>query len=395
MKRFLVAAALAACVATPVRAGLVISVTNEASEEARGADFVAQFLPLVNHLKAALHTEVTMVFSQNLTQELQKTRSGTYALLLGPAHVVGSALRYGYEPVGSFAGEERMQFIVPAHSPIKSLEEAQGKRLGLPASDSLATYLAMGEFNARGWTTSRFKEVRNFRLHEIVLHSLEIGVTDIGVVDERAAKKWLAKNEGRVIFETKAVPSLGIAVQSSLDKDMQAKIRDALLKGSRPALAHVAAVNNLGELRPMARESYNYVSTLGYFTPTVLAGVKIVTAEEAQALVKKGATFFDVRTDREYREKHCKDAILLPYVEKSKKEVGFDMGQDEFKLTEAAKDKSAPLVFACNGAECWKSYKASVWAHRHGYTNVHWFRGGLPEWRAKGLPLGEGAKTGG
>jgi len=297
-------------------------------------------------------------------------------------------LRYGYEPVGSFAGEERMQFIVPAKSPIKSLEESQGKRLGLPAADSLATYLALGEFNARGWQAkSHFKEIRNFRLHEIVLHSLEIGVTDIGVVDQRAAKKWLAQNEGRIIFETKAVPSLGIAVQSSLDKDTQAKIRDALLKGPRPALAQVAAANNLGDLRPMAKESYNYVSTLGYFTPSVLAGAKIVTAEEVQELVKKGATFYDVRTDREYREKHCKGAILLPYVEKSKKEVGFDMEQDEFKLTDMAKDKSAPLIFACNGGECWKSYKASVWAHRHGYTNIHWFRGGVPEWKAKGLPF--------
>jgi rhodanese-related sulfurtransferase len=82
-----------------------------------------------------------------------------------------------------------------------------------------------------------------------------------------------------------------------------------------------------------------------------------------------------------------KGALLLPYVEKSKKEVGYDMTQDEFKLAEAAKDKNAQLIFACNGGECWKSYKASLWAQKQGYRNVHWFRGGFPECKAKNLPM--------
>ena len=51
------------------------------------------------------------------------------------------------------------------------------------------------------------------------------------------------------------------------------------------------------------------------------------------------------------------------------------------------KDKNAPLIFACNGGECWKSYKASVWAANQGYRNVYWFRGGFPEWKAKDLPM--------
>ena len=45
-------------------------------------------------------------------------------------------------------------------------------------------------------------------------------------------------------------------------------------------------------------------------------------------------------------------------------------------------DKAAQLIFACNGAECWKSYKASHAAIQAGYTRVYWFRGGLPEWRS-------------
>ena len=48
-------------------------------------------------------------------------------------------------------------------------------------------------------------------------------------------------------------------------------------------------------------------------------------------------------------------------------------------------DRDAKLVFACNGPECWKSFKASQAAIKAGYRKVHWFRGGFPEWRSSGM----------
>ena len=49
-------------------------------------------------------------------------------------------------------------------------------------------------------------------------------------------------------------------------------------------------------------------------------------------------------------------------------------------------DKTKPVIFACNGAECWKSYKAAKVAAAKGFKSVYWLRGGLPEWDAGGLP---------
>jgi rhodanese-related sulfurtransferase len=62
--------------------------------------------------------------------------------------------------------------------------------------------------------------------------------------------------------------------------------------------------------------------------------------------------------------------------------------QDQFDLSKLVQDKNAPVVFACNGAECWKSYKASQAAIAAGYKQVYWFRGGFPEWNLAGLPTG-------
>lgn len=121
-------------------------------------------------------------------------------------------------------------------------------------------------------------------------------------------------------------------------------------------------------------------------TPTSLAGVTLVTAEQAKTLVDSGAPIIDARVANEYVESHIKGAKSVPYKEKSAKEQGFDASQDQFDLSKLPADKGAPLVLFCNSGECWKSYKASVVASKAGYTQVLWFRGGFPEWSAKGLP---------
>lgn len=121
-------------------------------------------------------------------------------------------------------------------------------------------------------------------------------------------------------------------------------------------------------------------------TPDKLDGVKVVTAEQARDLQAKGAPMIDTRVAAEYAEKSIKGAISVPYKEKSAKEVGFDRSADAFDLAKLPADKGKPLVFFCNAGECWKSYKASVVARDAGYKQIHWLRGGMPEWNAKGLP---------
>ena len=121
-------------------------------------------------------------------------------------------------------------------------------------------------------------------------------------------------------------------------------------------------------------------------TPATLAGTKVVGAAEAKKLIDGGATAIDTRVAAEYAEKTVKGAKSVPYKEKSAKEVGFDASQDQFDLSKLPADKAAPMVLFCNAGECWKSYKGSTAAVKAGYTKIYWFRGGLPEWVAAGLP---------
>jgi rhodanese-related sulfurtransferase len=122
-------------------------------------------------------------------------------------------------------------------------------------------------------------------------------------------------------------------------------------------------------------------------TPESLPGVTVVTAEKAKAMMEGGVLMVDTRVANEYVEQHIKGAVSVPYKEKSAKSVNFDASQDSFDLSKLPADKHTPVIFYCNAGECWKSYKSSVVAVKAGYMKIHWLRGGIPEWKAKGFPV--------
>jgi rhodanese-related sulfurtransferase len=103
-------------------------------------------------------------------------------------------------------------------------------------------------------------------------------------------------------------------------------------------------------------------------------------------LQQKGVPIVDVRSAKEYQEKHIRGAISIPYGEKSLKDVAFDPAMDEWAGPQQL-DKSKAAIFHCNGPECWKSYKAARVAMTKGFKSVYWFRGGVPEWDERGLAV--------
>lgn len=121
-------------------------------------------------------------------------------------------------------------------------------------------------------------------------------------------------------------------------------------------------------------------------TPAGLDGVTVVDVAKAKALNDGGAKMIDTRVAAEYAEGHIAGAISVPYKEKSPKTADADLSQDGFDLGKLPTDKNAALVMYCNGPECWKSYKGAKAAIKAGWKKVNWFRGGFPEWKAKGLP---------
>lgn len=327
--------------------------------------------------------------SNDATADLGATRSRTQDIFVAPAHVIGSALRYGYTPVLGLDKPVQAVLVAPRDSPVGSLAQAAGKRLGLPSQDSVVTYLLRGEINAANTTIKRhFGELYETRYQEALLPCLQLLRCDLVAVERSVYERWLAAGHAlKIVMESKQVPGLSVAIREGVRPPLaafDAALTEALA-GSDMLRAEKAKVMS------MHAADFDYVSTLGYFTPRDLPGAHVVDPAAVAQLLQQGASYIDTRTEAEFKAGRVPGARLVPYVEKSPKDADFDPRLDQFDLGKLPADRDALLIFACNGAECWKSYKASHAALKAGYKRVHWFRGGFPAWRAAGNKFDSGS----
>jgi len=353
-------------------------------EQSRVTEYFAWKAVLESALRKAGASAVTVQLSSDATRDLQTTRSRILDVYVAPAHVVGSAVRYGYVPLVGLDLKVQTLLVAPQASGITTLEQAKGKRLGLPQQDSLVTYLFRGEINAANTTIKRhFGSVYETRYQESLLICLQLFRCDVVAVERLMYERWKDAGEKLVVLmESRAAPGLSVAVRTDSKLSVPA-LRNTLSE----TLASDPVLSKIG--KPVAREvdNFAYVGTLGYFTPRSLPGAKVVDAAAVAQLLQRGARYIDARNDTEFNAGHVAGAKLVPYVEKSPKDTDYDAALDQFDLTQLGSDLNAELVFACNGPECWKSYKASRSAVKAGFTKVNWFRGGLPEWRSAGFKV--------
>jgi ABC-type phosphate/phosphonate transport system substrate-binding protein/rhodanese-related sulfurtransferase len=372
---------------------LLFNVTVDYDEERNSYTTQDVFQRLNRHMSASIGRPVKLVVAQNAERVGERVRTGTYNVLLTPSQLVGEAMKHGYTPVAKGGGETRVVLIGSTKSDVASLEQAKGRRLVLPHRESLVTFVVNGEFNAMGiHPRNYFSSVENMRLYGAVLYALELGQADVVAVKEDTAREWLAKHPGKgtIIKTMHEVPTLGVAVSDRLDDLTRNRVTQAVVGMDGELRSGLAAVG-MSSFEQARKDDFEYVSTLGYYTPRVLSGGTIVSAETVRTMLAKGVPLFDVRPPAQYQESHIPGARNLPYKMNSAKDVDFDGSLDTWDISRLPQNKDAPVIFQCNGAECWYSYKASRTAITHGYRNVHWFRGGLPEWKAKRYSLKSGA----
>lgn len=378
---FAIAAPMAAvAAAAPLN---VLVNPGDQGEQSRAASYLVLRAALADALREAKVGEANWIISTDATADLATTRSQMHDIFVAPAHVVSSALRHGYVPlVGNPKGAQAV-LVAMKDKGMSSLADTAGKRLGLPLQDSVVTYLVRGELNAANTSLkSHYRSVINMRYQDALLVCLQVRECDVVGVEKAVFDRWVAAGEPvQAVMQSRPAPGLSVAMRQSIAAGGAARsLQPVLLRtlAGSPSLAK----SGMDQLATVEMRDYEYVSTLGYFTPRQLPGAKVVDAGAVAELMRAGAVYIDTRTEAEFKAGHVPQARLVPYVEKSAKDTDFDAKLDAFDLAKLPQDKGAPIIFACNGAECWKSYKASLVALKAGYRQVHWFRGGFPEWRS-------------
>lgn len=375
-----------------VRAELILNVTLDYDQERDHVATQNVFNDLARALTSAVGQPVKLIMTQNAERVGERIRTGTYSMLLAPAQLVGLAMRNGYTPVAKTEKEAKIVLVTGKGSAVKSLETARGRRIALPHAESLVSYMVRGELNALGLSPSTyFSQVMHMNQYGAVLYALEIGQADLVAMKEDVAKDWIARNPGATIVKTLAeVPQAGVVVSDKVDAALRDRIRSAFTGLDKDLESRLNRAR-LGAFDPADKHDFEYVSTRGFYSPEVLPGANVVTAEQVKKLMGQSVPLFDVRPAAQYREAHIPGAVNLTYVMNSPKEVDFDDTVDSFDLTKLPKDKNAPMIFQCNGAECWYSYKAARYMVKRGYTKIYWFRTGLPAWKAAGYAVQSGA----
>ena len=107
-------------------------------------------------------------------------------------------------------------------------------------------------------------------------------------------------------------------------------------------------------------------------SPVSVPGSTVVTATEAKSLFDEGVAFIDVRKDSDFEAGRIPGAI----------HIALDTLTEDQLLEEVDRDEK--IVFYCNGVKCLRSSEASKKAVDWGFTQVFYFRKGLPAWATEG-----------
>lgn len=376
----------------PARGELLFNVTLDYDQERDHLAVQSVFSDLGRYLSGAVGQAVKVVMTQNAERVGERIRTNANPMLLMPAQLVGLSMRNGYTPVAKTESSTSLVLLARKNSNIKTLENARGKRIALPHRESLVTYLFKGEMNALGLSpSSYFSRVMHMTQYGAVLYSMEIGQADLVAMRADVAKEWMARDPNLVAVKSFAdVPNAGVVVSEKMDAALQDKIRAAFTKVPADIEKRLQRVR-MGNFDPADKIDFEHVATRGFYTPETIAGATIATAEMVKKLMSEGVPLFDVRPLAHRRNGFIPGSVSVPYVLNSPKEVEYDDAVDRFDLTKLPQDINAPMIFQCNGGECWFSYKAARYMVKRGYKRVYWFRTGLPAWKAAGYPIQQGS----
>jgi len=371
------------CAAGVASAGDVRVLLGVDPADSTGDVLLSASLAPAQSLTRVTGQRTTIAQTSTMSDVMRASRTVENEIIIAPAHVTASAILHAYQLLAT-SGQDQV-FALVVRNDIDTIEKLPKKRLYLPQQDSLRSYVAKGLLTEAGIKLGQFSKVTYGNTSGGGLVALSFDMADVTVADEAQAKEWIAAHpgQGRILKTTRPVPG---GMNMVVRKDFCAQECTRLADWVNSPDGAIAGVGRFRLASADASRQFTYVASLGIATPESINGVTRVSAEQVAELSRQGVAVVDTRSQKEYENEHIPRAVLASYIEKSLKEIDFDGKKDDFSaLKTLPKDK--PVVFLCNGPECWKSYKASRTALVDGYTKIYWFRGGMPEWREKHLPV--------
>ena len=224
-----------AFLALPVPAANLIFGVQDFSRDPRM--LVLQFRGMAKYLSRELGQPVIVEAAKSYSLYMQGAKNHRYDFMFGPPNMILQARAAGYEPVARIPGRLSAAFVSLAQSGIAFPEDMKGKRLGIPAPESLMAQLAASKMRQSGMDPQRgFSKTLILKSPDDVLSALKLGLIDVGVVNSTSYETWSARGYNlNLIMQSDSAPNLTFAVRGDLPVAIREKLKAALLAAARDA----------------------------------------------------------------------------------------------------------------------------------------------------------------
>ena len=151
--------------------------------------------------------------------------------MIHPAHVSIQAIKgSGYRLLAVTKGYQKYtaSFLVAADSPLTSLADLQGRKLGAPDEDSITSWMVRATLRDAKVDATQMR-ITYTRYQDAVPFFIENRLTDAGATAANAlVKAWQAKG-GKILAQSKPVPIKHLVASPNLGADQVERVREYLL----------------------------------------------------------------------------------------------------------------------------------------------------------------------
>jgi phosphonate transport system substrate-binding protein len=211
---------------------LVFAVNEGVSYRVSNEEIRARYAAMAVDLSRLLRQPVTVLPVGDYTSLRAGLNSRAFDLaLVHPAHVSIAAMKQqNYRLVAVAKGFDKYQanFLVRADSPLQTLADLNGRRLGAPDEDSITAWMvratlrdAQVNLDKVSLTYTRYQDAVPFFVDNSLTHA---GATAAASL----IKDWQAKG-GKVLARSKVVPIKHMIASPTLSTEQVAAVRDYLL----------------------------------------------------------------------------------------------------------------------------------------------------------------------
>ncbi len=222
---------LTAGINSAVAQDLVLAV-NEGVTYQDGGPASERYKPLLQLLSKELKQNVKLQSVDKYSVFEKGLAEGKFDLaFVHPAHVGLLAVKKnGYEGLVTAKGftDYRARVMVANTSPMKSMQDLRGKKIGVPSVESITTVMFTANLRELNFPQPE-KFFTATRYQDAVPFMIDNGFVDAGVTGSAGvAKAWVAKG-GRILAETKPIPIKQFLASKKLSESDREKLKTLLL----------------------------------------------------------------------------------------------------------------------------------------------------------------------